>query len=80
MNLPKFDFTQNRGDSKIIKFQQSQALSSHFESFWSIVYSDPNKKSPVQKLLQNIGIFHFFLGQESKKVLSGKVFDSLMVG
>ena len=25
-------------DSKFIKFQQSQALTSHFESFWSIVW------------------------------------------
>ena len=37
LNLPKFDFTQNRSDGNIIKFQQSQALNSHFESFWSIV-------------------------------------------
>ena len=37
----KFDFTRNlrSGGSKIIKFQQSQALTLHFESFWSIVYS-----------------------------------------
>ena len=35
--LPKFDFTQNQSGSKIIKFQQSLALTSHFESFWSIV-------------------------------------------
>ena len=27
---------------KIIKFQQSQALTSHFESFWSIVHKSPN--------------------------------------
>ena len=36
-NSPKFDFTQNQSGGKIIKFQQSQALTSHFESFWSIV-------------------------------------------
>ena len=34
---PKFDFTQNRSGSNIIKHQQSQALTSQFESFWSIV-------------------------------------------
>ena len=35
--IPKLDFTQNRSGCKMIKFQQSQALTSHFESFWSIV-------------------------------------------
>ena len=38
LNLPKLDFTWNRRDGKIIKFLQSQALTSHFESFWSMVY------------------------------------------
>ena len=42
LNLPKLDFTQNLSGGKIIKFQQSQALTSHFESFWSIV-----KKFPI---------------------------------
>ena len=37
LNLPKFDFTQSRSDGKIIIFQQSQGLTSHFESLWSIV-------------------------------------------
>ena len=37
LNSPKCDFTQNRSGGKIIKFQQSQALTSHFESFCSIV-------------------------------------------
>ena len=37
LNSPKFDFIQNLSGGKIIKFQQSQALTSHFESFWSIV-------------------------------------------
>jgi len=37
LNSPKFDFTQNRRGGKMIKFQQSQALTSHFESIWSIV-------------------------------------------
>ena len=36
-NSPKCDFTQNRCGENMIKFQQSQALTSHFESFWSIV-------------------------------------------
>ena len=39
MNSPKFDFTQNWSGAKIIEFQQSQALTSHFESFWSIVHN-----------------------------------------
>ena len=38
LNSPKCDFTQNWSGVKIIKFQQSPALTSHFESFWSIVY------------------------------------------
>ena len=37
LNSPKFDFTYNLSGRKIFKFQQSQALTSHFESFWSIV-------------------------------------------
>ena len=36
-------FTQNRIGSKIIKFQQSQALTSHFENFWSIVVPNTHK-------------------------------------
>ena len=36
LNLPKFDFTQNQSNGKIIKHQQSKALTSHFESFWII--------------------------------------------
>ena len=42
LKMPKFDFTQNRSDSKIIKYYQSQTLTSHFESFWSIVHWDKN--------------------------------------
>ena len=38
LNLPKFDFTENWSGSKIVKFQQSQALTSHFENCWGIVY------------------------------------------
>ena len=38
LNLPKFSFTENQRCSKIIKFQQSQALTLHFESFWTIVH------------------------------------------
>ena len=37
LNLPKMDFTQIMSTGKMIKFQQSQALTSHFESFRSIV-------------------------------------------
>ena len=37
LNSPKLDFTQNRSGSKRIKFWHCQALTSHFESFWSIV-------------------------------------------
>ena len=37
LNSPKFDFTQKRSGGKIVKFQQNQAVTSHFESFWSIV-------------------------------------------
>ena len=37
LNLPKFDFTNNWSDGEIVKYQQSRALTSHFESFWSIV-------------------------------------------
>ena len=37
LNLPNLDFMQNRSGSRIIKYQKSQALTSHFESFWSIV-------------------------------------------
>ena len=32
----KFDFTYNRSSGKINKFQQSQALTSHFEIFWCL--------------------------------------------
>ena len=38
LNLPKCDFMQNWSGGKIIKFQQSQALTSHFECFWIIVH------------------------------------------
>ena len=37
LNLPKLDFTYNLSCGKMIKNQQSQALTSHFESFWSIL-------------------------------------------
>ena len=40
LNLPKFDFTKNWSGGKIIKFQQSQAITSHFESFWSVVHTN----------------------------------------
>ena len=37
LNSPKFDFMQNKSGGKMMKFQHSQALTSHFESFLSIV-------------------------------------------
>ena len=37
LNSPKFDVMENLSDGKMLKFQQSQALTSHFESFWGIV-------------------------------------------
>ena len=37
LNSPKLDFMQNWSGGKIVKLQQSQALTSHFEGFWSIV-------------------------------------------
>ena len=37
LNSPKFDFTQNLSGRQIVKFPQCAALTSHFESFWSIV-------------------------------------------
>ena len=37
LNSTKCDFKQNWSGGKIIKFQQSQALTSHSEKFWSIV-------------------------------------------
>ena len=36
-NLWKLISRKSLSSSKIIKFQQSEALTSHFESFWSIV-------------------------------------------
>ena len=36
--LPKLDFMQNLSAGKMIKHQQSQALTSHFELFWSTVH------------------------------------------
>ena len=41
LNSLKCDFTKNLSGGKIIKFQQSQALTSHLESFWSIVQRKP---------------------------------------
>ena len=37
LNSQKFDFTKDWSGGTIIKLQQSQALNSQFESFWSIV-------------------------------------------
>ena len=49
---PKFDFTQNRSGSKIIKFQQSQALTSYFDSFWKIVHILKTLIYTLHKLLE----------------------------
>ena len=40
LNLPKNDITLNLSGGEMIKFQQSQALTSHFKSFWSTVHMD----------------------------------------
>ena len=40
LNSPKLDFTQNLSGGKIINYQQSQALTSHYKNFWSIVLWD----------------------------------------
>ena len=52
LNSPKCDFTQNRSCDIIIKFQQSQPLTSHFEIFWSRVIED--KLSAISHILQSL--------------------------
>ena len=52
LDSPKFDFMQNQCGGKIIKFQQSQALTSHFESFWSIVSRELNDTQGNSKKLK----------------------------
>ena len=65
-NSPKLDFTQNWSGGKIIKYQQNQALTSHFESFWSIVNLWLNFKI----------ILHFFLSNfPSEKSVLSKIID-----
>ena len=54
LNSQEFDFTKNLSGSKIIKFGQSQALTSHFESLWSIVKRDCVSKYALKK---NFAIF-----------------------
>ena len=44
-NSPNLDFTQNLSGGKMINFRQSQALTLHFESFWSIVKQDFKSKN-----------------------------------
>ena len=54
LNSPKFNFAQNRSVGKMIKFQQSQALTSHFESFWSIVlYTSCKTNLEFCKIMRN---------------------------
>ena len=36
LKSPKLDFMKNLSGGKMIKLQQSEALTSHFECFWSI--------------------------------------------
>ena len=52
LDSPKLDFMQNQCGGKIIKFQQSQALTSHFESFWSIVSRELNDTQGNSKKLK----------------------------
>ena len=42
-DFSKFEQLSSPKFTQIIKFRQSQALTSHFESFWSIVYMNHNK-------------------------------------
>ena len=66
LNSPKFDFTENWSCSKIIKFQQSQALTSHFESFWSIVQCWKKEKFREINFIFILGLTAFDLGQTLK--------------
>ena len=69
----------------MIKFQQSQALTSHLESFWSIVWGGGSQKKGQILILQNVkvatrfglGILHFphFL----KKVKNLQAFVSTFI-
>ena len=56
LNLPKFDFTWNWSGGKIIKFQQSQALTLHFENLWSIVQGTGMQFSKSLSLTYSIDI------------------------
>ena len=62
LNSQKFDFTQNQSGGKIIKFQQSHALTSYFESFWSIV-----KKCRFHEIF--VKLFTLFLQVELEPLL-----------
>ena len=68
LNSSNFDFTKNLSGSKIIKFQQSQALTSYFESFWSIVHGKlpgvSRSNTLIASSLQRIpSVNNFFPGQ-----------------
>ena len=57
LSLPKLYITRNQSGGKMIKFQQSQALTSHFESFWSIVQKqngDLNTECRIRHRMTNI--------------------------
>ena len=62
LNSPKFDFTQNWSGCKMIKFRQSQALTSHFESFWSIVWWSFTvwkfQNFPITQILREINFWN----------------------
>ena len=55
LKSPKLDFTENLSSRKIIQFQQSQALTSHFESFWSIVNGFDDSKLELRKVSVALG-------------------------
>ena len=61
LNLQNLISRKNRSSGKIIIFQQSQALTSHLESFWSIVHSVVHiRKKPYQ-------LHEFFLAKPFAK-------------
>ena len=55
----EIDFTQNLRCGKIIKFQQSDALTSDFESFWSIVSWFLHTCNPISNVI--VGNTHHYL-------------------
>ena len=72
LNSPKCDFTQNQSGGKIIKFQQSQALTSHFEIFWSIVPI----LDPFWPIFAHFDLFLLFYNFRFARALAGMVMFS----